>query len=98
MEHFQKCVTFPIKQLYIRPKLVELSFYHYAHTQVNDKPTHGQHNPKLMAHMSQYAPRMSQAHKDHIWIQLSFVHIVKQIYDKHKAIWWAWVNVGKAMT
>jgi len=70
----------------------------YTHTQVNDKPTHGQHDPKLMAHMSQYAPRMSQALKDHIWTQLSLGHIVKQIYDKHKAIWWAWVNVGEAMT
>jgi hypothetical protein len=29
---------------------------------------------------------------------LSSGHIVKQIYDKHKAIWWAWVNAGKAMT
>jgi hypothetical protein len=23
---------------------------------------------------------------------------VKQIYDKHKEIWWAWANVGQRMT
>jgi hypothetical protein len=36
-----------------------------------------------MAHMSQYAPQMSQAFNDHIWTQLSLGHIIKQIYDKH---------------
>jgi hypothetical protein len=39
---------------------------------------------------------MSQlAVKDHILTQLSLGHIVKQIYDKRKAIWR--VNVGEAM-
>jgi hypothetical protein len=51
-----------------------------------------------MAHMSQYVPQMSQALNDHIWTQLNLGHTVKQIYDKHKAILWAWVNAGKAMT
>jgi hypothetical protein len=41
---------------------------------------------------------MSQALKDHIWIQLGLSYIVKQIYDKHKAIWWVRINVGKTMT
>jgi hypothetical protein len=41
---------------------------------------------------------MSQAFKDHIWTQLGLGYIVKQIYDKHKAIWWARINVGEAMT
>jgi hypothetical protein len=36
--------------------------------------------------------------KDHIWTQLSLRHIAKQIYDKHKTIWWERVNVEKAMT
>jgi hypothetical protein len=36
--------------------------------------------------------------KDHIWIQLNLKHIVKQIYDKHKAIWWQWMNVKEAKT
>jgi hypothetical protein len=36
---------------------------------------------------------MSQVLKDHIWTQLNLGHAIKQIYDKHKAIWW----VGKAM-
>ncbi len=41
---------------------------------------------------------MSQAFKDHIWIQLGLGYIVKQIYDKHKVIWWARINAREAMT
>jgi len=41
---------------------------------------------------------MSQAFKDHIWIQLGLGYIIKQIYDKRKAIWWAKINVGETMT
>jgi hypothetical protein len=41
---------------------------------------------------------MSQAVKDHIWTQLSLGYTVKQIYDKHKVIWWARINAGEAMT
>jgi hypothetical protein len=41
---------------------------------------------------------MSQTLNDHIWTQLGLCYIVKQIYDKHKAIWWARINAGKAMT
>jgi hypothetical protein len=40
---------------------------------------------------------MSQAFEDHIWTQLGLSYIVKQIYDKHKAIWWARIN-AKVMT
>jgi hypothetical protein len=48
--------------------------------------------------MFHYAPRMSQALKDHIWAQLSLGYTTKQIYDKHKAIWWERVNAGQSMT
>jgi hypothetical protein len=41
---------------------------------------------------------MSQAFKDQDWTQLGLGYIVKQIYDKHKVIWWVKINVGKAMT
>jgi len=44
-----------------------------------------------------YAPRMSQALKDHIWAQLSLGYTTKQIHDKHKAIWWEHVNAGQSM-
>ncbi len=40
---------------------------------------------------------MSQAFKDHIWIQLGLGYTIKQIYDKHKVIWWIKINVGEAM-
>jgi hypothetical protein len=42
--------------------------------------------------------RMSQALQDHIWAQLNLGYITKQIYDKHKAIWWEHVNVSQNMT
>jgi len=40
---------------------------------------------------------MSQALKDHIWIQLGLGYIVKQIYHKHKAIWWTRINAKEMM-
>jgi hypothetical protein len=41
---------------------------------------------------------MSQAFKDHNWTQLGLGYTVMQIYDKHKAIWWARINARKMMT
>jgi hypothetical protein len=52
----------------------------------------------FIARPSFFAPRMSQALKDHIWTQLGLGYTVKQIYHKHKAIWWARINAGEAMT
>jgi hypothetical protein len=40
---------------------------------------------------------MSQALKDQIWTQLGLGYTIKQIYDKHKTIWWVGINVGEAM-
>ncbi len=45
-----------------------------------------------------FAPRMSQAFKDHIWTHLGLGYTIKQIYDKHKAIWWVRINAGETMT
>jgi hypothetical protein len=65
----QGCLaSFSIKKLYTRPNVVEIFFYHKFHTQANGLPTHGQHEPRSIVHMSLYAPQMSQALKDHIWI------------------------------
>jgi len=66
---------------------------HCAHIHTKGELVHGQNDPKSMAQMSLYAPWMSQVLKDHIWTQLSLRHMVKQIYNKHKVIWWAWVNM-----
>jgi len=41
---------------------------------------------------------MSQGLKDHIWTQLGLRYIVKQIYDRHKVIWWDRINVGETIT
>jgi hypothetical protein len=40
---------------------------------------------------------MSQTLNNHIWIQMGLGYIVKQIYDKHKAIWWAKIKARKTM-
>jgi len=48
--------------------------------------------------MFHYVPRMSQALKDHIWAQLSLGYTAKNIYNKHKTIWWEGVNVSQSMT
>ncbi len=40
---------------------------------------------------------MSQALNNHIWTQLGLDYIIKQIYDKHKEIWWDKVNTWKTM-
>jgi len=33
----------------------------------------------------------------HIWTQLGLSYTIKQIYDKHKVIWWDRVNVRETM-
>ncbi len=48
--------------------------------------------------MSRYVSCMSKALKDHIWAQLSLSYMAKQIYDKHKTIWWEHLNAGQSMT
>jgi len=77
---------------------VEISFYHHAHTWVNNEPKHGQHDPKSMAHMSQYVPQMSQALKDHIYPIELRPHHQTNVWQTHLAIWWARVNVRETMT
>ncbi len=59
---------------------------------------HGKHSIDSIVQPFFLASRMSQALKDHIWTQLGLGYTVKQIYDKHKAIWWAKINVGETMT
>jgi hypothetical protein len=48
--------TFLVKQLYVRLKVIEISFYHCAHTHTKGEPTHGQDDPEFVAWMSLYAP------------------------------------------
>ncbi len=92
----RRCLTsLLIKRLYTRPDVAEIIIYHKAHTQIDGSFAHGEHDLESMFH---YAPHMSQALKDHIWAQLNLGYITKQIYDKHKAIWWEHVNAGQSMT
>ncbi len=78
--------------------MVEITIYHKAHTRIDGSFAHGEHDPESIYHMSRYVPRMSQASKEHIWAQLNLCYTTKQIYDKHKTIWWERVNVGQSMT
>jgi len=87
-----------IKCLYTCPDVDEITIYHKAHTQIDGSFTHGEHDPESISYMSRYGPRMSQALKDHIWAQLSLGYTTKQIYDKHKAIWWECASGGQSMT
>ncbi len=45
-----------------------------------------------------FLPHNVTSLKDQIWIQLGSSYTIKQIYDKHKLIWWARINVGETMT
>ncbi len=71
-------------------------FYYRTHTWTNDESTHGPRDPKSLIRMSWYAPWISQSLKYHIGTQLGLGHTTKQIYDKHKTIWWECVNVEKS--
>jgi hypothetical protein len=57
--------------------VVEITIYHKAHTRIDGSFAHGEHDPESIFHMSHYAPRMSQALKDHIWPQLSLGYTTK---------------------
>jgi len=83
------CLTsFSIRCLYTWLDVVEIIIYHKAHTRIDGSFVHGEHDSKSISRMSCYAPCMLQALKDHIWAQLSLAYTTKQIYDKHKTIWW----------
>jgi hypothetical protein len=86
--------SFSIKFLYTRLDVAKITIYHRAHTRTDGSFTHGEHDTESIS----YAPCMSQALKDHIWAQLNLGYMTKQIYDKHKVIWWERVNASQNMT
>jgi hypothetical protein len=75
--------------------VVKIIFHHQLHTWINGELAHGKDDLDSIVQPYFFAPQMSQALKDHIWTQLGLDYFVKQIYDKHKAIWWAIINAGK---
>jgi len=78
--------------------VADITIYHRAHTRINGSFAHGEHDLESIYRMFRHAPYMSQALKDHIWAPLSLGYMTKQIYDKHKAIWWEHVNASQSMT
>jgi hypothetical protein len=49
-------VAFSIKRLYVQLEVVEISFYHHAHTCSKGEPTHDEDDLEFVAWMSLYAP------------------------------------------
>ncbi len=95
----RRCLaSFSIKRLYTRPDVAEITIYHKAHTRIDGSFTHGEHDPESISRMSHYASHMSQTLKDHIWAQLNLSYSTKQIYNKHKTMWWERVNAGQSTT
>jgi hypothetical protein len=80
---------FSIKTLYTRLDVVETIFYHWTHIRANEDSVHGACDPRSTSQMSTYVPHVSHKLKEFIWTQLGLGYTVKQIYDKHKEIWWA---------
>jgi hypothetical protein len=89
---------FLIKQLYTQPKVVEITFYHRTHLSQWRAYTWCTRPWICFTNVFICSTHRSQKLKDYIWNQLGLRYTVKQIYDKHKAIWWARVNVGEPMT
>ncbi len=89
---------FSIKRLYTRPNVVEIIFYDRTHTWANGDPVQNACDSGSTSWMLTYAPRVFHRLKEFIWTQLGLGYTMKQIYDKHKEIWWAWANAGEWMT
>ncbi len=91
-------MSFSIKHLYTQLDVAKITIFHKAHTRIDGSFAHGEHDLKSIFRMSHHAAHMSQALKDHIWAQLNLGYMIKQIYHKHKTIWWERVNVGQSLT
>ncbi len=92
-------VVSPIKRIYTWPNVVEIIFYHQIHTQVNGDPSHGACDLGSTSRMSTYAPHMSPKVEGVYMDPIRVIwYTMKQIYDKHKEIWWAQANVDEGMT
>jgi hypothetical protein len=76
-------------RFYTRPNVMEITFYHWTHTQANKDPIHSACDLGSTSQMSTYAPCVFHKLKIFIWNQLGLGYTMKQIYDKHKEIWWA---------
>jgi hypothetical protein len=82
-------IWFSIKRFYTWPDVVEITFYNQIHTQANGDHVHDACDSRFTSQILRYAPCVSHKLKEFIWTQLRLRYTVKQIYDKHKEIWWA---------
>jgi hypothetical protein len=87
---------FSIKRFLHNPNVVEIDFYHQIHTQTNE--TWCMWLGGFTVWMLAYVPHVFHKSKDFIWTQLRLGYTMKQIYDKHKEIWWARANLSEHVT
>jgi quinolinate synthase len=89
---------FSIKRLHTQLDVVEITFYHWIHTPGNGDLAHGACDLGSTSQMLAYVPCVSHKLKEFIWTQLGLGYTMKQIYDKHKKIWWEQTNASEWMT
>jgi hypothetical protein len=90
---------FLIKQMYTQLEVAKIIFYHQLHTQADGKPMHGKHDLDSIMWPYVFAPQISQALKDNIWIQLGLSYTINKYMTNIKQyIWWARINARKWMT
>jgi hypothetical protein len=89
--------TFPSKG-FTPLDVVEIIFYHQNHIQANGDLDQSGCDSWSTSWMLTYAPHVFHKLKEYIWTQLVLGYTMKQIYDKHKEIWWAQANAGEWMT
>jgi hypothetical protein len=59
--------------------MVEIIFFHRPYTHANGEPMHDKHDFNFIAQPFLFVPWMSQAFKDHIWIQVGLCYTLKQV-------------------
>jgi len=92
----QGCLaTFSIKWLYTWPNVMELCFYHWTRPNKWWASTWQTKSWIINSHVIVCTLNFTIFKRSHI--QSSLRHTTKQIYDKHKTIWWEGVNATKAM-
>jgi hypothetical protein len=75
-----------------------ITFYHWIHIRGNGDLAHGACDLRSTSRMLAYVPCVSHKLKKFIWTQLRLGYTMKQIYDKHKKIWWEQTNASGWMT
>jgi hypothetical protein len=83
---------FLVKRLLKYPNVVKIQWYNMDHMHEDGTPTHGALDLDLILCTSFQVPHISKCIKEWIEERLERGFITKQIYEKHKKVWFnAWV-------